>query len=147
MTSTDLLICATHTFVSLNPRCVCHTRVTPLHNTRLDSTIGATYDEEETLAPLLAKVRAAAKSSSDEPVMVTEVSICDKTFPALIDTGFSRSAIEQSVVEPVPGQLVLRNEEATFKQADKSPGKTTHVATTPLNLLVFSSTRVCTHEL
>ncbi|EGZ22529.1 hypothetical protein PHYSODRAFT_330301 [Phytophthora sojae] len=54
----------------------------------------------------------------------------------------TRTAANPASDEP----LVLRKEEATFKQTDESTGKTTHVATTPLNLLVFSTTRVCTHE-
>ncbi|KAE9356023.1 hypothetical protein PF008_g3790 [Phytophthora fragariae] len=115
-------------------------------NERFGNTTSATCDEGETLAPLLTKTRTAAKPASAEPVIVTEVRIGDKTFPALIDAGCSRSAIGQGVVDQVRGGLVLRKEEATFKQADKLTGKTTHVATTPLSLLVFSNTRVCTHE-
>ncbi|OWY93779.1 hypothetical protein PHMEG_00036696 [Phytophthora megakarya] len=114
------------------------------------------YDKEEdgaeagrkssTMAPLLAKTRAEKPKRSDEPVMVTEVRIGDTTFSALIDTGCSRSAIEQSVVDCVHEHLALRKEEATFKQADKSTGRTTHVATAAINLPIFSTTRICPHD-
>ncbi|POM62630.1 putative retroelement [Phytophthora palmivora] len=99
----------------------------------------------EPLAPKLAKTRPGGETTREEPVMVTEVCIDDRTYLALIDIGCSRSAIEQTVADQVGDQLVLQKKEATFKQADKSTGKTTHVATAPLKLPVFSTSRVCTH--
>ncbi|KAJ8558974.1 hypothetical protein ON010_g8474 [Phytophthora cinnamomi] len=60
---------------------------------KFGSATSTNCDERETLAPLLAKTRTATKPPTDEA----------------INTGCSRSAIEQSVVEQVREQLVLRN--------------------------------------
>ncbi|POM67059.1 Hypothetical protein PHPALM_17000 [Phytophthora palmivora] len=89
---------------------------------------GEASSESPTMAPLLTKTGIEKTKRSDKPTMVTEVHIGETTFSALIDTGYSRSAIAQTVVDRVHEQLVLKKAEGAFKQADTSTGGTTHVA-------------------
>ncbi|ETL91587.1 hypothetical protein L917_09876, partial [Phytophthora nicotianae] len=100
----------------------------------------------DTQAPLQARRPVPATSVRSEPVMETEVLIGAHRFRALIDTGCSSSAIEETVVNTTKELLVLTRSEATYYEADKTVGITTHVATTQIALPVFSSTRVVVHD-
>ncbi|ETP14886.1 hypothetical protein F441_10209 [Phytophthora nicotianae CJ01A1] len=102
--------------------------------------------EVDTQAPLQARRPVPATSVRSEPMMETEVLIGAHRFRALIDTGCSSSAIEETVVNRTKELLVLTRSEATYYEADKTVGITTHVATTQIALPVFSSTRVVVHD-
>ncbi|KAF4032195.1 hypothetical protein GN244_ATG15879 [Phytophthora infestans] len=69
-----------------------------------------------------------ASTTRSKPVMETEVLVGTRRFRALIDTGCSSSTVDDTVVNKVKHLVTLTRNEATYRQANKSAGRTAHVA-------------------
>ncbi|GMF54447.1 unnamed protein product [Phytophthora fragariaefolia] len=79
---------------------------------------------------ILAPLRQQRAPAGQKPCLETKVCIGEQTFRALLDTGCTRSSIDQRIANIVKKGLTLRRQEGSYLMANRSVQKTTHVADT-----------------
>ncbi|KAG2789771.1 hypothetical protein PC129_g8804 [Phytophthora cactorum] len=99
----------------------------------------------ETLSPL--RLNDPTPPVERKPCLETEVHIGEQSFRALLDTGCTRSAIDEKIAKVVKKGLKLRPQAGSYRMADSSVHKTTHAADTVFRLPAFSSKRECAYSL